>query len=320
MNTVFEIARAAGKTTAYTDKHPAYDVVRGPSGTGLSLGYFPEIQAIPTLVNTTIQYDMLHVEAFLHWINGTDPANSEGTLSGKTPNLFGGNFQSINVAEKQYGYENGTNNPFTPGLLSTFDFIDQSFTKIVTALKTKGIYNETLIVVASKHGNAPIDPAKYAKIDPELVTNATEVDVLQQTSDDIAIIWLANHNDTEKAVTNLRNQKAALKIKNIVYGQELINRGLGDPLTDPAVPDIFVEPIEGIIYTTSSAKIAEHGGFHLDDRHVACFVSNPSLKKTKISALTSTRQIAPTILKTLGLNVAALQGGKIERTKALQGF
>ena len=39
VNTVFEIARGKGLTTAYTDKHPAYDLVRGPSGNGLSLGY-----------------------------------------------------------------------------------------------------------------------------------------------------------------------------------------------------------------------------------------------------------------------------------------
>ena len=42
VNTVIELVRAAGLQTAYTDKHPAYDLVRGPSGTGLSEGYFPE--------------------------------------------------------------------------------------------------------------------------------------------------------------------------------------------------------------------------------------------------------------------------------------
>ena len=47
VNTVFEIIKASGKQTAYVDKHPAYDVVRGPSGTGLTTGYFPEIESIP---------------------------------------------------------------------------------------------------------------------------------------------------------------------------------------------------------------------------------------------------------------------------------
>lgn len=47
VNTVFEIIKATGKQTAYVDKHPAYDIVRGPSGTGLSTGYFPEIASTP---------------------------------------------------------------------------------------------------------------------------------------------------------------------------------------------------------------------------------------------------------------------------------
>lgn len=45
VNTIFEVVHAAGHQTAYTDKHPAYDLVRGPSGSGLSVGYFPEIQS-----------------------------------------------------------------------------------------------------------------------------------------------------------------------------------------------------------------------------------------------------------------------------------
>lgn len=46
VNTIGEIVHAAGKQTAYTDKHPAYDIVRGQSGKGLSVGYFPEIAAL----------------------------------------------------------------------------------------------------------------------------------------------------------------------------------------------------------------------------------------------------------------------------------
>lgn len=55
VNTVFEIIKASGKQTAYVDKHPAYDIVRGPSGTGLSTGYFPEIASIPGV--SPIPYD-----------------------------------------------------------------------------------------------------------------------------------------------------------------------------------------------------------------------------------------------------------------------
>jgi hypothetical protein len=93
VNTVFEVVHSKGKETAYTDKHPAYDIVRGPSGQGLSEGYFPEIAAVANRVDATIAYDQLHVDAYLDWLDGTSPKNAEGSLKG-VPTLFGGNFQS----------------------------------------------------------------------------------------------------------------------------------------------------------------------------------------------------------------------------------
>src|ERR1700719_636214 len=59
VNTVFEVLRSKGKETAYADKHPAYDLVRGPSGNGLSTGYFPEIVSAPNTVDAVINYDQL---------------------------------------------------------------------------------------------------------------------------------------------------------------------------------------------------------------------------------------------------------------------
>jgi hypothetical protein len=96
--------------------------------------------------------------------------------------------------------------------------------------------------------------------------------------------------------------------------------GFGNPLKDPAVPDIIVQPELGTIYTTSTSKIAEHGGISDDDRKVACFVSSPGLKGTKFGGTTSTRQVAPTVLKALGLDPKKLAGVKIEGTKVLEGF
>jgi hypothetical protein len=76
----------------------------------------------------------------------------------------------------------------------------------------------------------------------------------------------------------------------------------------------------GTIYTTSKAKIAEHGGGSVDDRNIALFVSNPSLSKKTFTDRVDTKQVAPVILGALGLNAAALQGVVAEGTKALPGF
>ena len=42
VNTVSEVARAAGLRTAWADKHPAYEILNGPSGTGIQDLFTPE--------------------------------------------------------------------------------------------------------------------------------------------------------------------------------------------------------------------------------------------------------------------------------------
>lgn len=320
VNTIFEVVQAAGHQTAYTDKHPSYDIVRGPSGKGLSVGYFPEIAAVPVEVNATITYDQLHVNAFLDWIEGTTPPNSEvqDKLTG-TPTLFGGNFQAVSVAQKISGYVPGSLD-FTPDVLRAIDFVDGALGQVVAALKAKNILDDTLIVVASKHGQAPINPALYEKIDPALLAPATGVNVSFITTDDIALFFLENHADTDAAVDALNRQRNTLKIADIISGDRLTYLGYGDPTKDPAVPDFIVRPEVGIIYTTSTAKIAEHGGLSDDDRKVACFVSSPGLKKTVYPHQVPTRQVAPTILKALGMDPTALKGVVAENTQLLDGF
>src|SRR5262245_43962214 len=51
-NTLFEVVKARGGRTAWADKHPAYDLVNGPSGTGVDDLYTPEITNAGGLDNT----------------------------------------------------------------------------------------------------------------------------------------------------------------------------------------------------------------------------------------------------------------------------
>lgn len=311
-----------GLQTAYTDKHPAYDLVRGPSGTGLTTGYFPEIEAIPgSNVSATIAYDLLHVNAWLAWLDGQVPANSEGALT-TIPSFFAGNLQAVNVGQKVGGYENTTGLPFSPLLLEAIDSVDAAIGAVVKKLKAKGIYNDTLIIVAAKHGQAPIDPELYAKVDPALIMNNTGVPTQWITTDDIALIFLNNTKDTTTAVANLEKIASEADIIDIFSGQQLVSIGLADEAAprDPAVPDVIVEPREGVIYTTSTKKIAEHGGLSKDDRNVACFVSSPRLKKMVYTGRMNTTQIAPTIVEALGYSGSELKGAVAEGTVVLPGL
>lgn len=319
VNTVFEVIHSAGLETAYTDKHPAYDIVRGPSGTGLTTGYFPEINSVANTVNATIKYDSLHVQAWLDWIDGITPTNSTyGTLTaGQMPALMGGNFQAVSVAQKTVGYLPDLS--FSSNLTQAFDFVDTSLAQILSKLKAKSLLNDTLIIIASKHGQTPIDKKLLKKIDPDALMNATGVPTAFITSDDIALIWLNETYDIPTAVANLQAQASNLAIQEIIYGQSLINEGFGDPSKSARVPHIIVRPNVGVIYTTAS-KVAEHGGLSNDDRNVACLVSNPKLSQQVIMDKVETRQIGPSILQALNLDVKALQAAVSEGTAVLPGL
>jgi hypothetical protein len=45
VNTIFEVIHEAGLQTAWSDKHPSYDIVNGPSGEGVDELYTPEINS-----------------------------------------------------------------------------------------------------------------------------------------------------------------------------------------------------------------------------------------------------------------------------------
>ncbi len=93
-----------------------------------------------------------------------------------------------------------------------------------------------------------------------------ELKLNQTQSDDIALIFLEDQKDVTTAVNNLNGDRSNLEIQDIISRERLTYLGYGDPTKDPAVPDIIVRPDLGVIYTTSSAKIAEHGGLSDDDR------------------------------------------------------
>jgi hypothetical protein len=81
-NTIFEIIKAAGGITAWSDKHPAYEILSGQSGKGIDDLFAPEINSqmfrpgAPQGVDNTTSYaavrayDSLEVEAVINWIYG----------------------------------------------------------------------------------------------------------------------------------------------------------------------------------------------------------------------------------------------------------
>ncbi len=92
------------------------------------------------------------------------------------------------------------------------------------------------------------------------------------------------------------------------------------PKGDPRTPDIIVTPNIGVTYSGSTKKLAEHGGFSHDDTNVIMVLSNPGLDAKTVTSPVETMQVAPTILKALGLDPNALQSVVLEGTEVLPGL
>ena len=84
--------------------------------------------------------------------------------------------------------------------------------------------------------------------------------------------------------------------------------------------DIIVQPELGTIYTKSTSKIAEHGGFSEDDTHVALLISTSDAQAQEIKSPVETMQVAPTILQALRLKPRDLQAVQLEKTTVLPGL
>jgi hypothetical protein len=89
-NTIFEVVRSEGGHTAWADKHPAYDLVNGPSGKGVEDLYTPEITNVGGLDNTvsvvcTVNNDALKVQGILNEIKGL---RHDGMPGHGTPAVF----------------------------------------------------------------------------------------------------------------------------------------------------------------------------------------------------------------------------------------
>jgi arylsulfatase A-like enzyme len=197
----------------------------------------------------------------------------------------------------------------------------------VSELDKHGLLRSTRLIISAKHGQSPIDPADLAKIGDAvtpILANAG-IGVAQATEDDIALLWLNDQTQTARGVAALQTSIGAGnpgRIQTIYSGASLADRW-GDPLHNPRTPDIIVQPIHGTIYTHSQAKVAEHGGFSDDDTHVAMLVVDGTGQRPHgrvISAPVQTTQVAPSILKFLGLDPQALQSARLEQTPVLPGF
>jgi len=182
-NTIFEVVKTNGGHTAWADKHPAYDLVNGPSGKGVDDLFTPEITNTNGFDNTvsvvcTVENDQKKVQGILNEIKGL---RHDGAPGKGTPTVFGMNFQGVSVGQKLStdnaaggctddtmftgkpgGYKDGSGTP-TDVLAYALQQTDAALASMIQGLKARHIYDSTLFIVSAKHGQSPINPTKINK-------------------------------------------------------------------------------------------------------------------------------------------------------------
>jgi hypothetical protein len=357
VNTIFNVARQHGLRTAWSDKHPAYLALSGPSGNGVQDYFTPEInsQAIGfpagedwTSDNAaTMQYDSFKVQAILNEIDGY---NHSRTSHVGVPGIFGMNFQTVSTAEK-LPTSDGLTGGYLPGgkvpgplLVRALNYINTKVGAMVAEIRAHGLASSTAIIISAKHGQSPTNPSDLARVPDAPIIAAVNAAwtaahpgvgalVIFSTDDDGMLWWLSNRSQSaadfvkhyllghSAAGNNIGGNPVTVPASGLtkVYAGAASAAYFGVPNSDPRHPDIFGIVQHGVVYTGGEAKIAEHGGAGFQDRNVPILVVAPGLRHEAIGARVETTQIAPTILKLLGLDPHALQAVQIEHTRVLPG-
>jgi Type I phosphodiesterase / nucleotide pyrophosphatase len=303
----------------------------------------------------TMQYDSYKVQAVLNWIDGYNHSRTEKI---GVPAILGMNFQTVSTAEKlpvsdglNGGYLPGTNTP-GPLLRRALGYINSKLELMVNELRDQGLADSTAIVISAKHGQSPQNPNLLTRIDDSKIIDGvndawhklhpTAPGLVVAGTDDDAIMWwlsdrsvaaaqfAANYlmDRTASGTTyNASNPAKAGPMRTLahsglvkVFAGPAAAKYFHVSTSDPHHPDVWGVVQVGVVYTGGVGKIAEHGGANPNDRDVPLVVFAPSAVSAKVvSHEVETTQIAPTILRLLGLDPGALGAVKIEGTPVLPG-
>ena len=241
VNTIFEVIKAAGLRTAWSDKHPVYESFNGPSGNGMDDFFAPEIDSNAIEPNgtpypgggswtddnaATRQYDSYKVKAVLNEINGFDHS---GMHQVGTPAIFGMNFQTVSTAEKLLrseaaiggpvlngGYLPGTTTP-GPLLSSALDWVNSQLQAMDDELQNQGLESSTAIIITAKHGQSPQDPNQLTRIKDGPIISAINAAWTKAHPGAPNLIVAGTDDDLWQSYLSDRSQAAADFVKSYLW-------------------------------------------------------------------------------------------------------
>jgi len=214
----------------------------------------------------------------------------------------------------------------------------------------------TAIIITAKHGQSPQNPLLLRRIPDGPIIAAINAAWTAKTGDSNKLIVAGTDDDLWQSYLSVKTQDAADFVKSYLWNhsatavlynndgnntrgpnhnstEQVPHSGLaqtyagheaarffGVPYGDPRYPDVFGRVQVGTVYT-GGTKIAEHGGDNPNDRDVPLLVYAPgAVRPSSSDRWVETTQVAPTILRLLGLDPRALQAVQIEGTKVLPGI
>jgi Type I phosphodiesterase / nucleotide pyrophosphatase len=317
VNTIFEVVREKIGPTAWAgDSAATTDLLRGPSGKGLS-------DACGFEESAPGAGDEARVAAVLHWIDGKD---CRGNADAPVPALFGMSFASLAAAQTAagMGYVDAAGTP-SAGLAERLASLDAAIGRMVQELKTRHLYDSTWIFVTSPYGQSPMDQRRRRLI-PVARVRAV-VDAVQQglaahvSGGDTAMIWLCDSTKTAAVAKAFGDQASTLGIQDIYSGARL-TLTLNSPLRDSRTPDIILQPELGVLWAPpqDGEAPAAHGGMLDEETHVALLVSGSQLTGRYDPTYVPTTQLGPLMLRALGMEKFDLQALHLEHSPALPGI
>jgi arylsulfatase A-like enzyme len=258
------------------------------------------------------------------------------------------NFQAVSTAQKlpvsagaPGGYRADGVSP-GPVLSSALDFVDAQVGSFTRELRAQHLQDTTTIVLSAKHGQSPTQPGALTRIDDGPILTGLDAawqgahpgagKLVAHAADDAMLLWLTDRSPAATGfarayllarhaqgsdITGAPRAYTASGLTTVEAGRSAADF-FGVRPGDPRVPDLLGITEHGVVYTGGKGKIAEHGGADPQDRHVPILVAGPHPEGHSTSDQpVNTTQIAPTILRLLGLDPDQLRAVQREHTQPL---
>ena len=243
-----------------------------------------------------------------------------------------------------YVTQNGVQVP-GPLMQSALQYVDDALQRMADTIQADGEAGSTAIILTAKHGQSPQNNSQLQRIDDGPIISGVNAawaalhpgspTLIAQEADDDGLLWWLSDRSQQAAefvkhylwthtapAVNYAGQTVTVQHSGLarIYAGAESAQFFGVPVSDPYHPDVFATAQVGTIYTTGT-KIAEHGGDNPADRDVPLVVYAPgAVRPGTFHQWVETTQVAPTVLRLLGLDPDKLQAVQKEGTRVLPGI